>query len=395
MARAPLPLFAVAVAATSCMLILTAGGAAASRGDGLSSFSNRGVAIDLARLSARQRAVVRGAGFGEIRRLSRTEMIRNGPYVGRWYWYVGSVSGRTCFARAFVEQGRAEFSPRAALSPFGCRGAGAPRARFLSLASFPSRERPLADASGFGAWSAGDRVARVALLCGLAADAVRAVGIMRRNGTLLTSPVRGNTYCLTRIGTTLLAKIGAQAIVALDGRGRRVYSRRVEGPPATRRRTPLPVTYLKTITPAGASGALGQRVLWPGPRVAGVPLYDVQLLRVAARSDRGRVTHRHALHFRYLQTDWKPRARVTLRNRRPWLTLSVGSSWAHTPLGTPSPKRLRAGVLTLRRDAPTLWVGHIWREPQRGKRPLFFVFSSSHRRLVVSAARALREMPTD
>ena len=184
---------------------------------------NQGTPVDLTALTAEQRDVVGALGFTTLRRLGLSETLTT-TFGDRFqvYWYVGEVDDVMCFARGIVPLMKGEFE-RDTFSAVACRGR---RRRPFAATTFPSRRQPLLLPLSF-IRRRGDAYARIPILCGLAADDVARVGIVSARGQRRLTTVRDNFACVDRIGGLRLANVHAAAIVAVDGRGRTLYRRRL------------------------------------------------------------------------------------------------------------------------------------------------------------------------
>jgi hypothetical protein len=84
--------------------------------------------------------------------------------------------------------------------------------------TFPSREQPVFDLSVFELTPTPSGNGKIVRLSGLAADAVRSVGLIGDDGTLYRTPVVDNVY-----STDDLPRVPVRALVAFDADGKQVY----------------------------------------------------------------------------------------------------------------------------------------------------------------------------
>jgi hypothetical protein len=201
-----------------------------------------------------------------LRRLGKDVSVRLLADQGGYTFYVIEVRGRyptRCFATGVA------WKPQL----FGGMECPIPGRR-PEPGSFPSAKNPVLDLSEFV-----PRSGEVARLRGFAAVAVKKVGLLTAAGDVVaTVPVVNSTY----LKTTGMPAHGVEAIVALDGSGRRVYCENVAADnPCGNRQTPAPPATAPPSRwpPRVRLGALVQRGDSQGVSVAvyepGVAIFDL------------------------------------------------------------------------------------------------------------------------
>lgn len=198
----------VCLAALAALLLGTACGSASEKdvqglddkaaqgGAEFTTLTNVGEPVLRGQLSPDERSFLDSSGA--------TGLIRHlGTLGDQTYYAVGSETG-TCFATGSSVEGSPRFS--SAYCPYADT---APR--------FPSPATPIQDFSGFSL----DRLTNASYLTrlvGFAADGVKAVGVLDRNGSVHSTQVKSNLYLLGEAPKTPVV-----AIVAFDASGQEVY----------------------------------------------------------------------------------------------------------------------------------------------------------------------------